>query len=154
MPGWRLHKPAAVLGMVGSCLACPACPACWADARPHLLPRPTFADAADAAHPSAADLTSSFTPRTRLVLAALQRALGAPSLASSAAAKRRHLQHAAAANASVSVGSLMQQCSSRMDASRWFFELLVLQNKGYVALSQQGAYGDVQVLPRPQLVGA
>jgi cohesin complex subunit SCC1 len=96
------------------------------------------------------DHASSFTTRTRLVLSQLQQALGAGSSqlpAPSGGSKRRRLQpspepHLGAA--AVSADELLQR-KSRMDASRWFFELLVLRNKGYVDLQQQQAYGDLMV---------
>lgn len=98
---------------------------------------------------SSVDHSSSFTQRTRLVLSQLQQ-LAAPS-SSSRPSKRARLQHCGVhSSAAVSSASLMQG-RSRIDASRCFFELLVLRNKGYVALAQAEPYGLVRVEPRPQL---
>lgn len=41
----------------------------------------------------------------------------------------------------------LTQGYSRLDACRCFYEVLVLGNKGLVALEQQEAYGDIQVTP-------
>lgn len=41
---------------------------------------------------------------------------------------------------------------TRLDACRWFFEALVLKNKGYVELRQEEPYGDIAILPRPKLL--
>ena len=36
---------------------------------------------------------------------------------------------------------------SRLDACRWFYEVLVLSNKGLVKLEQDESYGDMKVTP-------
>lgn len=36
---------------------------------------------------------------------------------------------------------------SRLDACRWFYEVLVLSNKGLVKLQQEQSYGDIAVTP-------
>jgi len=36
---------------------------------------------------------------------------------------------------------------NRLDACRWFYEVLVLSNKGLVQLQQDEAYGDINVTP-------
>jgi hypothetical protein len=41
---------------------------------------------------------------------------------------------------------------SRIDASRAFYEMLVLQNRGYVGLQQQGPYGELLVSPKAKLL--
>jgi chromatin segregation and condensation protein Rec8/ScpA/Scc1 (kleisin family) len=41
---------------------------------------------------------------------------------------------------------------SRIDACRWFFELLVLKNKDYVDLAQAAPYADIRISQRPKLV--
>ena len=38
---------------------------------------------------------------------------------------------------------------SRLDASRWFFEMLVLKTRDYVDLEQQQPYGAITIRPRP-----
>jgi cohesin complex subunit SCC1 len=104
--------------------------------------------------PSQVDHASSFTTRTRLVLSQLQQAAGAGGSqrrGSADGGKRRKLQQQQPGAAVVSAGELLQN-KSRMDASRWFFELLVLRNKGFVDLQQQQAYGDVVVVPSAKLL--
>lgn len=39
------------------------------------------------------------------------------------------------------------QGHSRLDACRWFYEVLVLSNKGLVRLQQEESYGDISVTP-------
>jgi hypothetical protein len=41
----------------------------------------------------------------------------------------------------------LTQGHRRLDACRWFYEMLVLGNKGLVGLQQQEAYGDVLITP-------
>jgi hypothetical protein len=41
---------------------------------------------------------------------------------------------------------------SRHDVSRSFYELLVLQNRGYVGLSQQGAYEELVIRPTAKML--
>jgi hypothetical protein len=36
---------------------------------------------------------------------------------------------------------------SRLDACRWFYETLVLSNRGLVQLQQEESYGDIRVTP-------
>lgn len=36
---------------------------------------------------------------------------------------------------------------NRLDACRWFYEMLVLSNKGLVTLRQDESYGDISVTP-------
>jgi hypothetical protein len=52
----------------------------------------------------------------------------------------------AAATAPLSFQGLTQG-HGRLDACRWFYEMLVLGNKGLVGLQQQEAYGDVLITP-------
>ncbi len=40
---------------------------------------------------------------------------------------------------------------SKLEAARVFFELLVLNNKGYIQLSQDEPYADIGVLPASKL---
>lgn len=42
-------------------------------------------------------------------------------------------------------------CGRYLDACRWFYEVLVLSNKGLVNLQQDESYGDISV--RPDLAG-
>jgi hypothetical protein len=41
----------------------------------------------------------------------------------------------------------LTQGHGRLDACRWFYEMLVLGNKGLVGLQQQEAYGDMLITP-------
>eukprot|EP00884_Botryococcus_braunii_P021674 jgi/Botrbrau1/8190/Bobra.357_2s0033.1 len=41
---------------------------------------------------------------------------------------------------------------TRLDASRWFFEMLVLKTRDYVELSQAQSYGDIIIRPCPKLM--
>ncbi len=43
---------------------------------------------------------------------------------------------------------------SRVDACRWFFELLVLKNKNWVDLEQPEPYADIRISARPKLLAA
>lgn len=45
----------------------------------------------------------------------------------------------------VSLNDLVEH-KSRLEACRWFFESLVLRNKGYVDLEQKEPYGDVEIV--------
>ncbi len=40
----------------------------------------------------------------------------------------------------------------RGEACRWFFELLVLKSKNYVALEQAAPYADILIRPQPKLL--
>ncbi len=154
--------PAAHQGASGAALPMPATraralPAAGAPRTPAsdaCLPACLSADAADELNPSQADHASSFTTRTRLVLSQLQQAAGGGSQAAGGGSgKRRKLQQQQQQQQQpgapvVSADELLQH-KSRTDASRWFFELLVLRNKGFVDLRQQQAYGDVAVVVAP-----
>jgi hypothetical protein len=75
--------------------------------------------------------------------------------------KRRRISASAAAGAKAGGAaaaaplSLDQIVASRgrLDACRWFYEVLVLGNKGLVGLAQGGAYADIQLTPRMQAAG-
>ena len=59
--------------------------------------------------------------------------------------RKRHTSLTAAeAVNSVGVSSLLQG-KSRQDASRWFFELLVLRSQGFVQLQQSSPYKDITI---------
>ena len=45
----------------------------------------------------------------------------------------------------VSLNALVEN-KSRLEACRWFFESLVLRNKGYVDLEQREPYGDIEIV--------
>jgi cohesin complex subunit SCC1 len=42
----------------------------------------------------------------------------------------------------------------RLDASRWFFEMLVLKSKDYVELEQKEPYGDIKIRAGAKLLSA
>ena len=44
--------------------------------------------------------------------------------------------------------------ASRLDASRCFFEMLVLQNRGYVELRQEGPYQELLLWPMGKAIGS
>lgn len=43
---------------------------------------------------------------------------------------------------------------SRLDGVRWFYELMVLSDRGLVECSQQEAYGDITVVPNLKAMAA
>jgi hypothetical protein len=111
-----------------------------------------------------------FTNRTRLVVRHLQAAAaaaeaalgGAGTPAGGVGSKRRFSAAAMAPPFSgdgkqdgASGGAKGPQLSfnalteghGRLDACRWFYEVLVLTNKGFVGTSQEEAYGDISVTP-------
>ena len=62
--------------------------------------------------------------------------------------KRQRLSASAAKAVSLE-GVLEGQ--SRLEACRWFFELLVLQSKDLVRLIQPDPYADIRITPQPGL---
>ena len=62
--------------------------------------------------------------------------------------KRQRLSAGAAKSVSLK-GVLEGQ--SRLEACRWFFELLVLQSKDLVRLTQPDPYADICITPQPGL---
>lgn len=58
--------------------------------------------------------------------------------------KRRRLSTSAQANSAVSMFDVMKG-KSRLDASRWFYELLVLKSRNLVKLDQQAPYQDILI---------
>lgn len=83
-----------------------------------------------------------FTQRTKVVLQHLQQRL-----APAPGDKRRHPQSAAGDARSVTLDGIVQG-RSRLEACRWFFEALVLKNKGYIDLHQDQPYGEISVTVR------
>lgn len=93
----------------------------------------------------------SFTNTTRLVLSILQRATA--SLKDRQAAGAHGPGVGGKENGHLSLAKLLSYSAdnsdaARLNACRWFFELLVLKNKGYIELQQPGAYGDVVIWPK------
>jgi hypothetical protein len=105
------------------------------------------AAAAAAPGPSAAAAAGMGTPAT-----GSKRRISAvppPGLAAAVEGKKAGA-HAGAAGSAGAVSLSFQgltQGHGRLDACRWFYEMLVLGNKGLVGLQQQEAYGDVLITP-------
>ena len=59
--------------------------------------------------------------------------------------KRRRTQAGALRQPGTALLSPIVEGKTSVDASRWFFELLVLKSQGHVGLQQADAYGDVTV---------
>lgn len=98
--------------------------------------------AAAAAGGAAAGTPSSAGGRRRIS------ALPPPALAAAAAAagENKGIGAGSAAAAALSFNSLTHG-HSRLDACRWFYEVLVLSNKGLVGMEQEEAYGDIVISP-------
>lgn len=109
-----------------------------------------------------------FTSRTRLVMKHLQHAAAAaagPSATAtpaSAGSGRRRISAAPPPNLATAGSKDLDQHGSeaaplsfksltrghnRLDACRWFYEVLVLGNKGLVTVKQDEPYGDIAVTP-------
>lgn len=125
---------------------------------------------------SAAAPDSSFTPRTHVVLDCLRGAafassptpgpggshvaggkrkrgavtpVGAPGLAPTGADLGLGLGRTSGPG--LNFGRMMRN-RPRMDACRWFFELLVLRSQGYVELKQPAPYADIEVCPTAKML--
>ena len=48
----------------------------------------------------------------------------------------------------------MVEGKTRVDACRWFFEVLVLKSRDYVELEQPKPYGDIRIRPTSRLLAA
>lgn len=93
----------------------------------------------------------SFTNRTKLVLDHLQTNFGAAQ--SGSVAKKRRLSSGSPYNMppQVSMNALVEG-KSRRDASRWFFEMLVLKTRNYVNLTQEEPYADISISATSKLL--
>lgn len=97
----------------------------------------TTNDAAAAAGPSSSSAHSAaITRRTRAALDRFHGEWGSDAARGDLAAARPVSLEAITAGA------------TRLDAARWFFEVLVLRSRGFVDVSQAKSYGDVEVRPR------
>ena len=85
-----------------------------------------------------------FTKRTVRVLNHLQNCF-APSIGDK---RPRDLDHSSLPP--LSLDDIVRE-RSRLDACRWFFESLVLRNKGFLSLNQQEPYSDIMLLPTSKL---
>lgn len=134
---------------------------CYRAYRQSLFHSFLFADPADVND-------GGFTSRTRLVMKHLQHAAAAaagPSAAATPASggsSRRRISAAPPPSLAAAGGKDLEQQGSvasplsfktltqghnRLDACRWFYEVLVLGNKGLVTVKQDEPYGDVAVTP-------
>ncbi|CAK0784792.1 hypothetical protein CVIRNUC_007996 [Coccomyxa viridis] len=90
---------------------------------------------------------NAFTARTTHVAARLKAEFGA-----TPGHKKRRLQSGAAAGgASISLDGMVEG-RTRVDACRWFFEVLVLKSRDYVELEQPKPYGDISIRPTSRLL--
>jgi chromatin segregation and condensation protein Rec8/ScpA/Scc1 (kleisin family) len=87
------------------------------------------------------DAKDGFTQRTRSVLDHLHKEFEA-----SATKRRRPSEGAAVPLKAVNLDTLVVG-STKLEACRWFFETLVLFNKGYVELQQAEPYGGIVITP-------
>ena len=86
--------------------------------------------------PSSSAHSAAITRRTRAALDRFQGEWGSDAARGDLAAARPVSLH------SITEGA------TRLDAARWFFEVLVLRSRGFVDVSQSQSYGDVEVRPR------
>ena len=160
LPGWRLGISGAVSGS-----AQPPFPAhsrhlqrCIIHAhRPHRLPCAHAGPDSSGSGAAQAHATA-FTRNTALVLEHLRREFAPPT-----GSKRRHPSAGdlAAGLRALSLDGLLSAAPGqeaggrrgRLEAARWFYESLVLRNAGFVSLSQDAPYGDIQLHPTPALAG-
>ncbi|EIE27346.1 hypothetical protein COCSUDRAFT_45823 [Coccomyxa subellipsoidea C-169] len=93
---------------------------------------------------------TSFTARTQHVAARLK-----AELSGAAGKKKRRLASGAAAatGGQVMLDDLVDG-HSRLDACRWFFELLVLKTRNYVDMEQPAPYGNISITARPKLLAS
>ncbi len=68
--------------------------------------------------------------------------------------KRRLASGAAAATGGQVMLDDLVDGHSRLDACRWFFELLVLKTRNYVDLEQPAPYGNISITARPKLLAS
>lgn len=85
-----------------------------------------------------------FTNRTRSVMKHLK-----SRLEPSSGSKRRH--EGSTSSPSLNLSDIVDG-KSRLEACRWFFESLVLRNKGFVDLAQDQPYGDISILPSDKMM--
>ena len=88
-----------------------------------------------------------FTARTRLVLSHLQK-----KFAPVPGKKRRNpVTGGGEPDAELGLHSLLEG-KERLDASRWFYQMLVLRGQGWIDMCQEEAYGDIVIKPRDKLM--
>lgn len=102
------------------------------------------AEGAAAGPSSSSAHSAAITRRTRAALERFQGEWGSDAAArGDPAAARPASLDAIVASAGAGGGR-----ATRLDAARWFFEVLVLRSRGFVEVSQAESYGDVEVRPR------
>ncbi|KAL6780502.1 RAD21 [Auxenochlorella protothecoides x Auxenochlorella symbiontica] len=100
---------------------------------------------------SGAGRPDGFTARTQAVLETLGARFATPDVG----AKRRRGRDASDPGQATQLGfSALVAGRGRSEAARWFFELLVLQDRGHVRLTQEQAYGEIAVQPGMAAVAA
>lgn len=94
---------------------------------------------------AAAGTSTASTPAS----ASRRRISAAPPVSLTAEGKDAEDEAAAAAGASAATLSFnkLTQTHNRLDACRWFYEVLVLSNKGLVRAKQSEPYGDIMITP-------
>ncbi|KAK9828291.1 hypothetical protein WJX74_007451 [Apatococcus lobatus] len=104
---------------------------------------------------SEVDAQTSFTARTKQVLGHLKDAWG---MKDTSPGKRKTNIAGKSSNGALANGPPQQlqlagmlAGKSKLEAARVFFELLVLNNKGYVKLDQEEPYSDIGILPASQI---
>jgi hypothetical protein len=111
----------------------------------HHLRRAATAAANSAGGGSSANMTPTVGSKRRISAAAVGGLAGTP-LGSAGACKEHEGQQGVTAGPVLSFEGITQG-HSRLDACRWFYEVLVLSNKGLVKLQQDESYGDISVTP-------
>ncbi|KAL0026365.1 hypothetical protein WJX79_003149 [Trebouxia sp. C0005] len=95
----------------------------------------------------------SFTSRTKMVLSSLQTNFEAAAEPGSVKKRRLSSNSSHGSAPQVSMNALVEG-KGRKDASRWFFEMLVLKTRNYVNLKQEEPYSDISISATSKLLTA
>lgn len=95
----------------------------------------------------------SFTSRTKMVLSSLQTNFEAAAEQGSVKKRRLSSNSSHGSAPQVSMNALVEG-KGRKDASRWFFEMLVLKTRNYVNLKQEEPYSDISISATSKLLTA
>lgn len=95
----------------------------------------------------------NFTNRTKMVLSSLQTNFEAAAELGSVKKRRLSSGSQYAPGLEISMNALVDG-KGRKDASRWFFEMLVLKTRNYVSLKQEEPYGDISIAATSKLLTA
>ena len=90
-----------------------------------------------------------FIGRARRLTLCTAELCGMQALFRSESSKRRRTQSGALRQPGTALLNPVVEGKTTVDASRWFFELLVLKSQGHVGLQQEEAYGDVTISAAP-----